>query len=140
MKIKKVTSWITMAVLLIMLGASSLTVAKASNAWKGFDLSTESYYGDDYDVSEFQAKDSTDSVRVRVDYADGVLDYRVVGAMEEFTDDYDDCSNGYVYRISSEGEYYLYSWVKEWGYSYAGLRVDSTTDSFTNHMGAFMAY
>ena len=139
MKIKKVTSWITMAVLLIMLGASSLTVAKASNAWKGFDLSTESYYGDDYDVSGFQAKDTTDSVITDVSYADGVLDYRVVGAMDEDTDDYDDCSNGYVYRVSSTGRYSFYSWVKEWGYSYAGLRVDSTTDSFTNHMGAFMA-
>ncbi|MGN0318404.1 MAG: hypothetical protein ACI4E1_10795 [Lachnospira sp.] len=137
-KTKKIKSMVTLMLLLVVLGVSSLTVAQASNDREYFTLSTEAYYGDDYAVSKFQAKDTTASVNTTVSYAGGVLDYSVVGSMNQVNDAYYDCSNGYVYRISSTGQYEMYSWVKEWGYRYAALRVDAVNDSYTYHEGYFI--
>lgn len=128
-----------MLALAVMMVMSSLTVAKASDVYKGFRLSTESYYGDDYDISGFQAKDTTSSIKVYVTSANLPLQYSAVGSMQESGRNYADCSNGQVYKIVDATTFEMYNLVKEYGYRYAAIRVDSLTDAYTCHEGEFMA-
>lgn len=138
-RIKRIKSIVIITLLLVVLGVSSMTVAQANSYWKSYSVSTYAYYGDETAVTDFQAKDSTAAVVTNVTSTNGSLDYRVVGSMNEGSDVSYDCSNGYVYRVSSSGTYNMTNWVKEWGYSYAGLRVDAVSDSYTLHTGSFMA-
>ncbi|HAS07395.1 MAG TPA: hypothetical protein DCR83_11065 [Eubacterium sp.] len=135
---KKFTSYITMLALAVMMVMSSLTVAKAGDSKTGFSLYTEAYYGKDYDVSDFAEKNTNKSVELSVDYSTGGFDYRVLGSNSSDGSSYEDCSNGYVYRIGNPSVEKMYNWVYEWGYDYAGLRVDAVNDSYTAQSGWFI--
>ena len=135
---KKIKNCITMMMLLAMMGVSSVTIAKANGNAVDFSLSTEAYYGDDYDISPFARKETGDSVEVAIESSTGGLDYRVMGSDSLEGSSYSDCSNGYTYRISEPTIQYMYSWVYEWGYDYAGLRVHAVNDTLTAHSGWFI--
>lgn len=140
MKIKKLINYITISMLACTFFISALTVARAeAEKSTEVDVHTYSYYGEDYDVTRFDSKETSNSVELGIESASGSLDYKVLGSYYDNGDSYADCSNGYVYRVSGATIKYMYNWVKEWGYDYAGLMAEAVNDSYTHQTVFFVA-
>lgn len=138
MRIKRIRNIVIMGALAFIFIGSAFKAVKANDSQIDFSVNTYAYYLKDYDVTEFYSKDTDESVLLCVYDGTYQLDYKVLGADNEYGNDYADCSNGYRYRISGSGTANMYNWVNEWGYSYAGLMAEAVFDYDTWQKGWFV--
>lgn len=136
----RIKSFVTTLILATVLLVSLRTVAIGANSdgSHNFTLTTHAYYEEDEDVSQFETKTTTSPVKVIVSRYTYPMDVWVVGATYGGNvTSYSDCSNGHVYRISGTGQTNMTNYVKEWKYSYAGLKGSAVVDSYTVLGGTF---
>lgn len=83
---------------------------------------------DTFDNTICYPKYTTSKVRLTVSSADYPAYAWVIGALEQTSTVFSDCSGGYDYYVSEGHDYYMENTVRQWNYTHAGVQMLTTTD------------